>query len=167
MRQNIIGYGSLISHKSLKKTISDRKYVPVIVKGYKRIFNLEIKKTNDSDVLNLRSSKNSQFNAVLFQVNEKELRELMQREAPYNLEKTKVYDFLTLKKIGKAYLVIDYIVAIDHKNKKPTKKYFILCREAAYHISDEFGKMWDETTYTSSGKKIKNWLKENKDYNTL
>ena len=42
MRFNIVGYESLISHESLRETVSDRKFRPVLVRGYKRIFKEEI-----------------------------------------------------------------------------------------------------------------------------
>lgn len=57
MKYNIIGYGSLISHKSLSKTIPDKHFTPVIVKGYERIFDLAVKKGSCPDVLNLKKTQ--------------------------------------------------------------------------------------------------------------
>ena len=163
MHHNFIGYGSLMSHNSLKKTIKDKKFTPVIVKGYKRVFDL---KENSSDVLNLEKSPKSYFNGIMFSINDKELIKLKEREDDYNLEETKVYDFKTEKSLGIALIVIDYLVNID-KKLLPDKSYFILCREAAYHISEEFGKLWDETTYTSKEEKVSDWIKTNRSYNTI
>lgn len=162
---NIIGYGSLLSHKSLKEDCRDKKFTPVKVKGYKRIFNIEEK--NNHDVLNLASSKNSTFNGVLFKVNDKELKEIKEREDWYNIEESECYDFKTKKKIGKCLLFIDHLILIDRHHKNPDKKYFVLCREAAYHISKEFGRAWDETTYVSSGKKVSEWIKMHPEYNSV
>jgi|SRR3989344_584788 len=165
MEYSIVGYGSLISHKSLKQTLKDKRFVPVIVKGYERIFNLS--SDNGKDVLNLKISPKAKFNCVLFKVDEKELKEIKLREDEYNLEKTKVYDFKTGKFLGEALIVIDYIVDIDKKGHFPDKGYFILCREAAYHINKEFGQMWDETTFTADGKKVSSWIKNHKGYDTI
>lgn len=167
MNHNIIGYGSLISHRDLRETIPDKHFKPVIVRGYKRIFNLALKTKGYPNVLNIEKSPQKQFNGVLFKINEKELRDLMKREAVYNLEKTNIYDFTTKQKLGRAYVVIDHIVAIDHKKRKPNKKYFILCREAAYQIDRKFGQFWDNTTYISNGKKVKDWIKNNKSFDTI
>lgn len=155
MKYKFIGYGSLLSHKSLKETIKDKKFLPVIVKGYKRIFNL--RDNSKYDVLNLKKDKRYYFNGVVFEINEKELQKLKKREDDYNLEEVKYYDFYTKKKLGKALVVIDYLVGID-KDGKPKEEYLEMCRSAAYKIGDDFGKVWDKTTYTSNGKKIKDLM---------
>ena len=161
---HFVGYGSLISHDSLKDTIKDKKFTPVIVKGYKRIFNLSI---NGKDILNLKKSPKSKFNGIIFSVNEKEFKKIKLREEEYNLEETEVYDFKTNKKIGKAFICIDYFLEIDHRKRLPNKSYFILCREAAYHLSKDFGKFWDNTTLISDNEKVSNWIKKHKEYNIL
>lgn len=163
----IAGYGSLLSHKSLQETFSNKKFKKVIIKGFKRVFNLIDSKGRNPDVLNIEKSKNNFLNGVLFSVNSKELKKLKEREDDYNLEEVEYYDFKTGKLLGNCLISIDYLVAIDHRHKNPKKKYFILCREAAYHLSKEFGKMWDETTFTSSGEKIADWIKTHKEYNSL
>ncbi|OIO80117.1 hypothetical protein AUJ84_04585 [Candidatus Pacearchaeota archaeon CG1_02_32_132] len=163
---NVVGYGSLISHSSFKEDYSDKKFKPVIVNGYKRIFNI-LEENKGLDVLNILESKKNKFNGVLFKLNEKELKKLKEREDWYNIEEAEYYDFETKKKIGKGLLFIDHLILIDKHKKKPDKKYFILCREAAYHLKKEFGKMWDETTYTSAGEKISEWIKNNASYDTL
>jgi len=156
-RYNVVGYGSLVSHKSLKQTIPDKKFKLVIVQGYKRIFNLEDK---GGDYLNIEKSPGSKFNGVLFSVDEEEFKKLVKRELEYNLEEEDVFDFKTGKKIGKAFVFIDYFFDIDPGRMFPEKRYFALCREAAYHISEKFGKFWDETTFTSEGEKIRGLVKK-------
>jgi len=167
MLYNIVGYGSLISHKSLKETIKDKKFTPVIVKGYKRIFNLKIENDTDPDMLNVMKHPGSTFNGVLFKVNEKELDQIKERESEYNLEKTKCYDFKTKKYIDKCFVVADYNVSLDKKGFLPDKSYFILCREAAYMISEEFGKYWDNSTFTAKNQKISEWILKNPKYSIL
>jgi hypothetical protein len=43
------------------------------------------------------------------------------------------------KRLCKCLVSTDVVVAIDKCRRKPSKKYIILCREAAYHVSREFG----------------------------
>lgn len=154
-----IGYGSLLNHESLRETIEDKKFKKIIVKGYKRIFDLEIKKEGKSDILNIIKDKKGLFNGVMFNVTEDELFRLKKREDEYNFESVDVYDFKTKKKIGKALVAIDHIVGIDRDNKKPNEHYLNLCRKGAYSIGRDFGKFWDETTYTSKNEKLSDWLK--------
>lgn len=167
MEYNLVGYGSLISHNSLRETINNKHFKPVFIKGYKRIFDITAEKGKNSDVLNLEKSKNSALNAVLFKVNEKELEKIKKRENWYNLETTKAYDFNSKKALGNCFIVIDYSIRIDKKNKLPSKKYFILCREAAYHISKSFGQLWDKTTFIADNERVSNWIKTHKDYDTI
>jgi hypothetical protein len=167
MKYNFVGYGSLLSHESLKQSIEDKNFRLVKVKGYKRIFNLSTKKDENADVLNIKKSKTHHFNGVLFSINDKELKEIKEREDDYNLEKVDVYDFKTNKKLGKAFFVIDYIVSIDKKKKFPSKSYFIMCRQAAYNISREFGEYWDKTTYISDNESVYQWIKKHPDYDTI
>ena len=163
MQYDVVGYGSLLSHKSLKETIKDKKFIPVIVKGYKRIFDLD---ENSGDELNVEKSKNHKFNGVLFKVNEKELEKIKGREDGYNIDEVDAYEFTTKKKIGKCFLFIDYY-DVDYEKKTPDKSYFILCREAAYAISDDFGKFWDLTTYTSDGESVYQWIEKHKGWDTI
>jgi hypothetical protein len=168
MQYNIVGYGSLISHKSLKETIYDRPFTPVIVKGYKRIFDLATGHGKNRDLLNVIKSPAHNFNGVLFSVNDAELVKLKEREDDYNLAKTVAYDFVTGKELGNCFITVDVLVGIDHSGVfAPEKGYFILCREAAYHISEEFGRYWDDTTYNAKGEKIADWLKLHPEYAKL
>ena len=84
---------------------------------------------------------------------------IKKREDEYSLEEVEVYDFKTEKRLGNGLVAIDYLVNLDNTRKKPNKHYLELCRKSAYKIGKEFGKVWDETTYTSNGKKISDWLK--------
>ena len=167
MKYAFVGYGSLMSHKSLKQTISNKKFKPAIIKDYKRIFNLNEYKTKDPDILNVKKSKKAFFNGVLFYVDEKELKRVKKRESEYELESVYAYDFRTGKRLCKCFIVIDHYLFIDHNKKSPNKNYFKLCREAAYHISRKFGKMWDDTTYVSNCEKVSEWIKNNENYNTI
>lgn len=167
MDYEVIGYGSLLSHKSLKETIPNKHFTQVIVRGYKRVFNIADIKSENPDVLNVITSPKHFFNGVMFKVNEKELAKIKKRENVYKLRETFAYDFLTGKELCECFICVDLHFEIDKQNRKPNKSYFILCREAAYHISKIFGNFWDETTFTSDNKRITDWIKENKEYNTI
>ena len=153
----VVGYGSLMSHKSLSDTIPNKGFTPVFVKGYKRICNITLE--TSSDILNVKKTPKHNCNGVLFFVNKSELKKLQRREDIYIKEKTWCYNFETKEKLCKAYIFVDHHRFIDKYHKNPDYNYLSLCREAAYHISRKFGKFWDNTTYTSSGKKISTWLK--------
>ena len=162
----VVGYGSLISHHSLQETIPDRKFVAILVKGYKRIFNVMAK--NHTDVLNIEKKTGHFFNGVLFTVNEDELRKIKRRERPqYEFKKSWAYEFETNKKISLALLAIDLHTSIDHHNHLPNWLYLKSCREAAYAISQKFGQMWDQTTYLNNGEQLSSWIKRNSNYDGL
>lgn len=166
-KYHVVGYGSLMSHKSLRQTVPDRNFKQVIIKGYQRIFNVMAKTGKSPNTVNLIKKKGYTCNGVLFTVNEEDLAKIRERESPeYKLHKAAVFDFNSGKKLGSAFMAIDHSISIDSLHQKPNKSYFILCREAAYHISETFGRYWDETTYTSSGEKITMWLQKNKSYDT-
>lgn len=160
----VIGYGSLLSHRSLAKTIPDRSFQPVIVKGYKRIFNVLAK--NHTDLLNIERKPGHYFNGVLFTVTSDELKKIKLRERPeYSLFKSWAYDFSTNKKISWSSLAVDLHHSLDHFRHQPNRLYFKSCREAAYAISNKFGRTWDETTYLANGEQVNSWVKRNRSYN--
>ncbi len=161
MKYKVVGYGSILSHKSLRETVPDKHFEPVIVKGYKRVFDIVQHK---SDVLNLEKSKGHSFNGVMFTVDAEQLKKLKKRESGYNLEKVWAYKFPSDKRISQCSLFVDHCVAIDKHHLNPQKSYFKLCREAAYHINKDFGRMWDSTTYLSDGTKVASWIKKNKSF---
>lgn len=167
MKYNIVGYGSLLNHKSLKATIKNKHFKQVIIKGYKRIFDLIDNKNKSTDILNITISPKSFFNGVLFSVDNAELKKIKIRELDYNLEEAWAYDFVTKEKLCKCIICVDPFIDIDNQQSKPNKNYFILCREAAYQLSKEFGHVWDQTTFTSSGENIEKWIKNNPQYNTI
>mgnify|MGYP001568653415 FL=1 len=165
MGWNIVGYGSLISHNSLRETIGNKHFIPVIVKGYKRIFDIDLIKGKNSDVLNLEKNSKCKFNGVVFSVTDKELERLRKREDNYELEETTFYDMKKREKLGNCFVFVDHI-DMD-KEMLPDKSYFLLCREAAYHLTKRFGKMWDGTTFVSTGERVSDWLKEHKEYDCI
>ncbi|HLC51687.1 MAG TPA: hypothetical protein VJI98_00405 [Candidatus Nanoarchaeia archaeon] len=165
MKISLVGYGSLLNLSSLTDTIKVSSFVPVIVKGYKRIFNVQLSKT---DVLNLVKSSKHYFNGLMFKINHEQLKKLIKREKPeYHLEKTIAFPLYGTKKSLPCFIFIDEYLHLDKKKRIPNQDYFLLCREGAYNVSRKFGKQWDETTYLASGKKVSDWLKFNPDYDLI
>jgi N-formylglutamate amidohydrolase len=161
---NFIGYGSLMSHQSLSQTIKDKHYVPVIIKGYKRVFDLRVNGGDRSDLLNVHKYPGHKMNGVMFSVSREEFEKLMSREHHYRAERVLAHDYTTGKPSGFGVLVCDHFLDIDHEGKKPDIEYFKECRRAAYLISDDFGRYWDETTYTSYGEVISKFIRRHKHY---
>jgi hypothetical protein len=129
----MVAYGSLMSHQSIRETIPDRHFTPVIVKGYQRIFNLAVERGKCPDVLNVVKASGYTFNGLLFKVTDTELRRIKEREDECNLAETWAYDFLSGHRLSRCLVSIDVIVALDQRRRKPNKSYFILCR--ATHVN--------------------------------
>ena len=167
MKYYFVAYGSLMDHRALKEHIPDRHLTPVVVRGWKRIFDVRDVKSRNPDVLNVLKSRGHDFNAMLFQVSHTELRKLVAFEVEYTLARVKVREFLTGKLLCSSFMVTDRGVGIDTQGRKPNRPYFIECRRAAYRTSEEFGRYYDETTYLSDGAKVSRWLKRQPSYTTL
>lgn len=163
-KYNFVGYGSLINHRSLSHTIHNKKLTPVIIKGYRRVF--DVLASRNSTYLNIEKSPGDYFNGVLFTIDKTELKLLIKRESPeYELKEVWAYDFTNKKKLCRAFLAIDYSISVAKgSSSMPNKEYFLLCREAAYSFGQEFGHIWDQTTFLADGKIISSWLKEHPDY---
>jgi len=169
--KNVIGYGSLISKESLSKTIPIRDYSYVWITGYRRIFNLRTRllkmyKIGENDeriaVLNVEPEEAGRVNAVIFSASDEELEKLKIRERRYYTKDVEVTDYFTGKSLGRAILFIgkkfahgERIVSEDYL---PVKEYLDKCREACYAVSVQFGKDFDETTFTAKGVRIDQYL---------
>ena len=86
MKHFIVGYGSLFKTSSLHRTLPDVKISePIYLKHYVRSWEAveSVMKTYSSVFLGARYKKNSQINAVIFEVNDQELKSLDKREFLY------------------------------------------------------------------------------------
>jgi len=167
---NIIGYGSLMNKKSFERTIPWREPKQILVRGYKRVFNLipsrlQLYKLYDANhakgeiaVLNAAPNNESEFNALMFNISEGELEIIKLRLKSYHAEETTVFDFKTNKKIGKALIFVGNLNCdgeeILNNDILPIPKYVKLCKEGAKEISKEFYKSWIKSTYKGNGKLI-------------
>lgn len=156
----LIGYGSLVNQKSLRKTIKQHSnFHEVWVHGYRRLFDLRSIKQlyepwdRNIAVLNVEAAKHAKFNAVLFEVNLKQFHAILKREKTYSLVKVKYSNYHTNKVEGEAFLFIGLEEDI-HKNLNPNTHYFHICRRGGYSISKKFGQDWDKTTFLGNGKSV-------------
>lgn len=161
-RVKIVGYGSLISKKSLRKTLRfHSNFKEVWIHDYKRVFDLRslthLFEPWDKDIaiLNVEKSPSSRFNAVIFDLSLRQFNKIIKREKTYSHIKVKYSDYRDKKIQGEAFLFVGLEQNID-KTLNPRTHYFHICRLAAHNISDKFGKDWDKTTYLSNGVKVIN-----------
>ena len=168
----IVGYGSLINKASFERTIPWRKPQQIWVRGYKRVFNLipsrlQLYKLYDANhakgeiaVLNAVPDKDSEFNALLFEINEGELDIIKLRLKSYHAEETDVFDFKTNKKISKVLIFVGNEKCsgeeILNNDILPIPKYVELCKKGAKTVGKNFYKEWLNTTYRGDGSLIKN-----------
>ena len=163
MNFTMVGYGSLVSDNILQQASSNEKLVPVIVKGYKRVFNMDSGRDPNEKQLSVTKQDGHSFNGILFSVDAEQLEKLKKREWGYTLERVMTYNFSSGKEWEECQ-VFAGMAAYLSSDGIPEKDYFILCRKGAYAISEEFGKYWDQTTYTSQGETISEWIKKNKEF---
>lgn len=180
--QLVIGYGTLLYEESLGDTIGNlteqKKYRPVIVKGFKRLFNLLPLHYNPSfkfsklpieiSAANLLPHQGSYFNGLAFKVSIDELSNLDKRENNYKRTEVPIYDFSSGKRIGMGMV---YLAPDHHECVTKDKKYLpewddiSYARTGAYRYGNEFGYMYDKTTFLADGKTLvvnyyKDYLKQ-------
>ncbi|MEE4257779.1 MAG: gamma-glutamylcyclotransferase family protein [Bacteroidales bacterium] len=164
----IVGYGTLLYRKSVGDTIghsAEKKvYHPVIVKGFKRLFNLLPShyepsfRISDHAVeraaANIAASEDASFNGLAFEVEDQELAELDRREKHYDRLETVMYDFTSRKALGSGFVYSANSMRAsltDDANFLPDWIDISWARTGAYRIGHDFGVMYDQTTYLADG----------------
>lgn len=154
----VIGYGSLLSPESASKTfdVSDKKFVPVSVRNFKRLFNVWTFKSNFA-VLNIVPFEDEWFNGVLiFPLNNEELEKLKIREISYNkieIPNNYLFDKYNTN-ISMPELPIYSFSGKEENIKtqiKTKKRYYDLCLNAAADYGEDFQTDYLETTFSSDG----------------
>ena len=178
----IIGYGTLLYKESLGDTIDtsteEKKYRPVIVKGFKRLYNLLPNHYHPSfrlsklpveiSAANILPEKGSSFNGLAFEVTAEELADLDKRESYYTRVESPAYDFFSGRKIG---IGMVYLAPCSLEDVTSDAKYLpewddiSYARTGAYRYGLEFGKMFDKTSYLADGQTLvvnyyKDYLKQ-------
>ena len=171
----LIGYGSLLNKSSFERTIPWREPKEVIVKGYKRVFNLipsrlQLYKLYDANhakgqiaVLNAAYDKDQHFNAAAFELSEGEMDIIKVRLQSYHAEETDIFDPKTKKLIGTGIIFVGDGTRsgeeILNNDILPIPKYLETCRQGAIDMGKSFYKTWSETTFLGDGTTVKEFLK--------
>jgi len=171
MASYIVGYGTLLYTDSVGDTLGSsarrKLYLPVMIHGFKRLFNLLPSHYNPSYKIskmpvekaaaNIIVSAGSSFNGLAFEVNQAELAEIDRRESHYLRLETIMYDFVHGEPMGKAfvYSAVEKEAPItDDAYYLPDWEDISWARTGAYRHGERFGEMYDQTTYLADGKTL-------------
>lgn len=150
----IFGYGSLINiksaQKSFKRVLQFSDFIPVVLKGYVKIWNsIEyIKFENDSKVyegifLNLKKSDSNNTNGVVLKITPEEF-ELLKKEKNYSCIKLDVKHIDGLETSEDIYTFIttkeDKLAKKDNKSCVIPNRYIKLLEEGIIYYEDSFKK---------------------------
>ncbi|MBR9699276.1 gamma-glutamylcyclotransferase [Candidatus Woesearchaeota archaeon] len=154
----LIVYGSLMNSKEFSAS-SPKK---IMIKDWKRILNRNAMRSHwnpkgkESAVLNIMKSPGDSFNAICYDISDKEYEELRLREIEYHTITVPIYDYEARKHIGTSVIFVsneknNMGEKILLENISPIKKYLEVCRRGAYSWGKEFGEMFDRTTFLADG----------------
>jgi len=169
----IVGYGTLLYRASLGGTIGgdsaeERPMRPVVVSGYRRLFNLRPEHYesstvlsdagNESAAMNVETAPGSSLNGLAFEVTPDELILLDRRERYYARSEATLYDFDTGERIGTGAI---YAAApgarwleSDTELLLPQWRDIEWGRAGAYAVSREFGEFFDRTTFLADAETL-------------
>lgn len=147
----IFGYGSLVNissaQKSFKRELKHEDFIPVVVKGYKKVWNsIEYiifdgeEEVSNGIFLNLEEDESSSTNGVLLKISNEEFEFLKLREKNYScIEIKSVVDFHTDEKIYTFKTTNkDKIASSNSSNCFIPKKYIGLLEDGLEPFSKEF-----------------------------
>jgi hypothetical protein len=171
----LIGYGTLLHRGSLGRSIGQdsaarKRIVPVVVRGYRRLFNLRPTHYETSHKLHAEPIENAamnvepadtdtaHFNGLGFTVTLEELRALDARERYYSRKPVPIHHFETNELVGEGHLYVsdpdaDWIER-DPAKLMPLWRDIVWARTGAYRVSESFGRCYDETTYLADGSSL-------------
>jgi hypothetical protein len=169
----LVGYGTLLYRDSLGHSIGatpaeSKLIVPVVVRDYKRLFNLRPEHYqsshklnaagNELGAMNVEPSTGSSFNAVAIPVNLLELEILDRRERYYQRVTAPVHDFSTGGLVGLGHFYAAALGShwLDREVRRllPRWQDIVWARTGAYAISLAFGQYYDATTYLADGETL-------------
>jgi cation transport regulator ChaC len=170
-KTRVVGYGSLMDPDSLSKTIKPREVRTVWIKGYKRIFNLKPSRMRryhigakgiNTAVLNVAAVDGAKMNAVMFEVDPDELDKLLIREQSYRTREVVAYDYETGEEIGKALMFVGNKMfrgqPVISEEYLPIQSYHEMVRDAAYRISERFGRDYDDSTLLADKRPLQDYM---------
>lgn len=165
----IVGFGTLLLQESLGDTVgAKKKFTPIIVKNYRRLFNLlpdhyeaDNRLRNDDTEIgaaNIEPAEGFEFNGLSFEANASDLESLDQRERYYKRSVVPYCDFETGEDLGMCHVYESPLDARwlvrDNSKLLPLWRDIVYARVGAYRISEAFGKMYDATTYLADGQTL-------------
>ena len=166
----VVGYGTLLSRASVARTVgpevAERTFTPVVVPGFKRLFNLRPQHYEPSFRLsrdpvevaaaNVQRSPGSAFNGLAFGVSRDELSALDERERYYGRIQVTIQSFSDMRPLGSAFVYSAESgspwVFSEDLQLRPRWEDVLLARSGAYRVGDAFGEMFDQTTFLADGK---------------
>lgn len=171
-RDLLVGYGTLLSRESTAKTVGDsastRPFEPVLVLGFRRLFNLRPDHYRPSfhlsdepvevTAMNVISWEGSWFNGLAFPVSPDDLAALDARERYYERVRVPVLAFPGREPLGDAWVYSAPpgapAVISAGSSLRPQWEDLVLARAGAYAKGEDFGKMFDETTFMPDGQTL-------------
>lgn len=171
----LVGFGTLLLQESLGDTIGadgakTKRFRPVIIQNYRRLFNLlpdhypaivvNKLRENQSEVAaaNVEPAEGITFNGLAYEVDANDLENLDKRERYYQRQEVEYSDFYTGEPLGKCFVYESDPNArwIERSVEKmlPLWRDIVYARVGAYRIGDDFGKYYDATTYLADGKTL-------------
>ncbi len=185
------GYGTLLLRESLGDTVSqesaeEKKLIPVVIEGAKRLYNLVPDHYSAENRLGLgpieRAAANSvfaeghSFNAIVFEVKASELEMLDKRERYYKRVSAPCFEVSTKKPLGECFFYMSdpdaRWIENDINKLLPLWRDIVYARVGSYRISEDFGKLYDATSWMADGKTLvvdyyKDYLSELNDLDAI
>ncbi len=168
----LVGYGTLLSRPSLASTVGPgaegKELIPVIVQGFRRLFNLRpghyepsyhlTHEPAELGALNVQKVEGARFNGLAFSVSDGELAALDKRERYYSRIEAPVRSFPDGLPLGMAFFYSAGAdspwVIEDPGMLRPHWRDIVLARQGAYEVGPGFGEMFDSTTYLAGGRTL-------------
>jgi len=166
----VVGYGTLMSRASAGRTLSaaveERGFFPVVVPGFRRLYNLRPEHYQPSLRLsqapvevaaaNVQPAPGSCFNGLAFRVSSAELPVLDDRERYYARIQVPVLSFPDERPVGDAFVYSagegsPWVVGCD-ADLLPRWEDLLLARGGAYRLSHAFGVLFDQTSFLADGR---------------
>ena len=169
----VIGYGTLLYRASLERTVGRaeggvRELLPVLVHGFRRLFNMRPDHYAASDLwgrpgvengaMNVEPAAGVSLNAVAFRVEPEELERLDERESAYDRLLVEACDFETGVPLGRGHIYSSKPdprwIECDPGKLLPLWRDVVWARAGAYAIGRRFGEAFDNTTYLADGETL-------------
>jgi cation transport regulator ChaC len=169
----LVGYGTLLHRGSLghsigRETAEGKRALPVVVRGYRRLFNLRpdhyatsfklSREPIENAAMNVEPAFGKSFNGVAFEVTPEELHALDRRERYYQRRAAPVYHFHSGEHLGDGHFYVSepdasWIVR-DVEKLMPLWRDVVWARTGAYRLGEAFGRCYDQTTYLADGRTL-------------